>query len=50
MVAESHRVLSFSKLIFGTGTTVAVGRPDNKQNRCKTVEELNSSASKEVWH
>ena len=35
MVAESRReVSSFSKLTLKTGTTVAVGRPDNKKNRC----------------
>ena len=33
-----------ASMLIGTGTTVAVGRPDDKQNRCRTGEELKSSA------
>ena len=50
MVAESHqKVSSFSKLtleLAGEHTTVAIGRPVNKQNRCRTEEELRSPLEK----
>ena len=51
-VAQSHQqVSSFSKLTLELAlevrksTTVAVGRPDNKQNHCRTGEEVNVTSS-----
>ena len=46
MVTESRTVSAFSKLTFGSGTTVADGRPDNNQNRCRTGEELGAPLEK----
>ena len=47
MVAESTLVrIVIPSIDLGSGTTVAVGRPGNKQNQCRTGKELRSSVEK----